>query len=111
MTRDDLATRLLATLARVQAAEQALLDASEDLMGSRFTLQAAEDAVFLAPAGYIDGKNAETRAAQLRSLTEHEAAQVAQDELVERRARTALVMDKEELSVFQSLTRLIGGGE
>jgi len=108
-TRETLTDRLLSLPDALQAAEADLLVAEAARRRAESELQDAEDTLIL--TGNADGRNAEVRAAQLRSCTLLEREALA--ETVERcaRLRARLHALQAEHASLRACARLMSGGE
>jgi hypothetical protein len=81
LTKAQLIERLLALPAEIGAAEEVVLQAHARLVTAKELLQWREDTLLLTENGPINGKNAETRAAQVRSFTKNERDELADAEM------------------------------
>lgn len=90
--------RLSAAQVQVFNATGGVLDAKEKLLNRRAALL---------ESGEIDGKNAETREAQLKTRSEHEEAYVAMAEGLMRQADLALRGAQLEVDRCKTLLRLL----
>ncbi|MMZ61249.1 hypothetical protein D3C76_850410 [compost metagenome] len=108
MTKQEIASRLLALPKEIAAAEDAVLSANSQLVQAKEVLQKKEDDVLL--GNLIDGKNAEIRAAQMRQHTELEREDLSEAELKLRNAAVRLGKLKDELGALQAFSRLLHGG-
>jgi hypothetical protein len=115
MTREDLINLLMILPGQIATAETDLLAESDYLRDARRNLQVAEDRILLSkredgsPA--LDGKNEGQRAAQLRTLTTPERAQVEYREQRVATAAAELRKRRDEFSAARAAARLVGPGE
>ena len=86
MNKQDIINRLIDLPHEIEAAEKEVIKTANKAREAKETLTAKEDMLLV--NGLIDGKNAETRAAQLRAQTtvERQAVQHAENELSVTRA-------------------------
>lgn len=107
LNRTGLISDLLALPAELAAAEGDLLAAQRALTTAKELLEDSEAAAVL--SGAADAKNAESRTAQVRQLTEapREAVRQAQD----RANRTAIALRvlQARFSALRAVARLLGG--
>lgn len=106
--RSRLACRLLQLVESLAPAARTLVDAEIARAERAEQLQALEDGLLLTP-GAIDGKNAETRAAQLRHETSDTRSLLREAEAEAIRARNVLRFLEDQLAAFTAAARLIGG--
>lgn len=104
--RIALAERLLALPGLICAAERAVIAAELRAGGARVALVAAEDALLTGDRP-PDGKNAETRAAQLRASTPHLRALLALSDGELLQAKAAHHQTLHEFSALRSVARLL----
>lgn len=107
--RGAVASRLLALPLLIADAEVQLLAAECNRRRADAALQEAEDRLLL--AGGIDGKNAETRAAQLREGTHEERITVEMETDRTARLKARLHALQTEHSSLRSVARLLAGAE
>lgn len=107
MDKQSIINRLLALPAEIAASEEAVLQANGRLVLAKDALQQKEDSLLL--GNVIDGKNAETRAAQVRSYTQHEREALADAELMLKNASVRLTAQRNELGAMQAIAGLLGG--
>lgn len=107
MNKQQIIERLLALPAEIAAAEESVLEANGRVVLSKEALQAKEDSLLL--GNVIDGKNAETRAAQVRSYTQHEREKLADDELLLKNSSAKLHRLRDELRALSAITELLKG--
>lgn len=107
--RSELYCRLSEMPSRLAAAEERVLATETDLADFRETLQSREDELLL--GGSLDGKNEATRAAQLRTATDHLRNVVATNERAVASARLQLRVVQAEFSAAKAMARLLTGGE
>lgn len=106
MTKQDVIGRLADLPERIQQAEYALLEAGETVQSARQTLTDKEGE--LLTSGQIDGKNAETRNAQIRQLTATQRQYVADAEKQQQEARILLNRALNEFSAARAIARILG---
>lgn len=109
MTRDELLFDLARLPERIREAEGALLSASRMVEHARAHLHLAEDRLLL--EGLLDGKNEETRKAQLRSRTREARVAVEEAEAERDRLRVGLEYEKAKFSAARAMARLLSGEE
>ena len=109
MTKLELIEKLSTLPELIEAQEQVVIAAYGQAQESKAILTEAEDVLIL--IGQIDGKNAETRSAQLRAKTasEREAIQKAENELSV--ARAHLNRLNNELTVCRAIAGMLKGVE
>jgi hypothetical protein len=105
MTKQELVQRLLELPAQIEKAEEAVLQAHARLIDAKDMLQQKEDDLLL--GNTIDGKNAETRAAQVRKYTAHERETLADAELNLKNAASRLERYHVQLKAFRAVADLI----
>lgn len=109
MTKLELIEKLSSLPGLIAEQEKAVINANLQVLASKSILTEAEDVLIL--SGAIDGKNAETRNAQLRAKTakEREAIQKAENELSV--ARAHLNRLNNELTVCRAIAGMLKGVE
>lgn len=109
MTKLDLINKLVSLPELIEAQEKAVSAVYQQVQDSKNVLTEAEDVLFL--SGQIDGKNAETRAAQLRAKTvnEREGLQKAENLLSAERAKLNRLNN--ELAVYRAIAGMLKGAE
>ena len=109
MTKIELIEKLSTLPELIEAQEQSVIAAYNQVQESKSILTEAEDVLIL--SGQIDGKNAETRNAQLRANTakEREAIQKAENELSITRAHLNRLNN--ELAVCRAIAAMLKGAE
>lgn len=109
MTKLELIEKLSSLPELIAEQEEAVIDANLQVQDSKNILTEAEDVLIL--SGAIDGKNAETRNAQLRAKTvsEREGLQKAENELSIDRARLNRLNN--ELAVYKAIAGMLKGAE
>ena len=105
MDRNTLIQRLLDTPGEIKHGEKVLLDCLNALQRAKDRLTEKETELIL--AGAIDGKNAETRTAQMRQMTATEREAVAEEEHVLSLHRCDLNNLQNEFKALQAVARLI----
>lgn len=109
MNKQELITKLSTLPGEIEAQEQVVITAYEQVQESKAILAEAEDVLQL--SGVIDGKNAETRNAQMRSKTTDERQGVQQAENGLSIARATLNRLNNELAVFRAIAYMLRVGE
>lgn len=107
MTKSELIKRLVDLPAEITVAEEAVLQAHGRVMTAKEKLQWKEDALLLDKNNTIDGKNAEIRAAQLRSFTQNEREELADAEYNLKTATSRLERLHVQLKAFRAVADLI----
>ena len=109
MTKLELIEKLSSLPELIAEQERAVINANLQVQDSKNILTEAEDILLL--SGAIDGKNAETRNAQLRAKTasEREGLQKAENELSIRRAHLNFLNN--ELAVYKAIAGMLKGAE
>lgn len=109
MTKLELIDKLSSLPGLIAEQEKAVINANLQVLASKGILTEAEDVLIL--SGAIDGKNAETRNAQLRAKTakEREAIQKAENELSITRAHLNRLNN--ELAVCRAIAAMLKGAE
>lgn len=109
MTKLELIEKLSSLPELIAEQERAVINANLQVQDSKNILTEAEDVLIL--SGQIDGKNAETRSAQLRAKTakEREAIQKAENDLSI--ARVHLNRLNNELAVCRAIAGMLKGVE
>lgn len=105
-TRENIITRLLELPAAIAAAETAILDLEQVKQEAAGSLQRVEDDLLLNSI-LIDGKNAETRAAQLRNLTQDTRGYVQRLELQKAGLAVTVRNLNNEFAALRSVARLL----
>jgi hypothetical protein len=108
MSQHELISRLTDLPAQIHAEEEHLLLLEKGLAAAKEHLTLTEDRLLL--SGAIDGKNAETRGAQLREQTDASRAAVAELEASTAAARTRVRLKQNEFSAFKAVARLLAAG-
>jgi hypothetical protein len=109
LRRESLIERLLALPSAIAAAEAALLEAETARGHFQAHLTTVEDQLVL--AGAIDGKNAETRAAQLRTGTVACREQLEEVQATHARRKISLHHLQTEHASLRAIARLLSGTE
>ena len=109
MTRDELTGRLLAMPESIQLAECSVLQRDADLRMAKDRMEDAE--VELTLNGQLDGKNAETRKAQLHRLTGDQRGAIMAAEQELDIAKICLRRRQNEFSALRAIARAIDGEE
>lgn len=109
MTKIELIEKLFTLPELIEAQEQTVIAAYNQVQESKSILTEAEDVLIL--SGQIDGKNAETRSAQLRAKTakEREAVQKAENNLSVARAHLNRLTN--ELAACRAIAGMLKGVE
>lgn len=109
MDRKQIIARLCELPDLIEAQEQVVINAYGQVQECKSILTEAEDVLLL--SGAIDGKNAETRAAQLRAKTvnEREGLQKAENLLSAERAKLNRLNN--ELAVYRAIAGMLKAGE
>ncbi len=109
MTKLDLINKLFSLPELIEAQEKAVSAVYQQVQDSKNVLTEAEDVLFL--SGQIDGKNAETRNAQMRAKTvnEREGLQKAENLLSAERAKLNRLNN--ELAVYKAIAGMLKGAE
>ncbi len=109
MTKLELIEKLSSLPELIAEQERAVINANLQVQDSKNILTEAEDVLIL--SGQIDGKNAETRNAQMRAKTvsERGGLQKAENELSIRRARLSFLNN--ELAVYKAIAGMLKGAE
>ncbi len=105
MERFAMVERLLAAPERIAKAEQRMLDALDEVEQARRQLVEREDALTL--EGAIDGKNAETRGAQLREQTRAERFGVDAREKEMRRVKADYYLEINTFAALRAASRTL----
>jgi len=105
MDKQSIINRLLALPAEIADAEEAVLLANGRLVAVKESLQAKEDSLLL--GNVIDGKNAETRAAQVRQYTQHERETMSDAELNLKNAAARLGKVRDEFRALRAVAELL----
>jgi hypothetical protein len=107
MTKQEIFKRLLELPGEIALAEDAVLEANQRVVTAKEALQQVEDGLLL--NNVIDGKNAEIRAAQMRSHTVDERENLSEAELSLKNAAVRLGKLKDELRALQAAAGLLQG--
>jgi hypothetical protein len=111
MTKQDIVSRLMAIPHEIAAAEELVLLKNEALLQAKAVLQHKEDGlifgVFEDHGMSIDGKNAETRNAQLRKYTIEERSAVEEADTEFTRAKLRLSKLHNEFKALQAVAELL----
>jgi len=109
MTKLELIEKLSSLPELIAEQERAVINANLQVQDSKNILTEAEDVLIL--SGQIDGKNAETRNAQMRAKTvsEREGMQKAENQLSIDRARLNRLNN--ELAVYKAIAGMLKGAE
>jgi hypothetical protein len=105
LTKAQLIERLLELPVDIENAEESVLQAHSRLIDAKDMLQQKEDALLI--GNLIDGKNAEIRAAQVRTYTVHEREALADAELNLKNAASRLERLHVQLKAFRAVADLI----
>lgn len=108
MNRTDLIARLIALPAEINTAEEALLLTEARRQAAADALQQVEDELLLTG---VEGKNAEQRAAAIRTETGGQRERLAACEYEVSLSKIVLRRLTTELSAFKSVARLLAGGD
>lgn len=111
MERQELVLKLQKLPEEIEKAEKAVAEAAEWVENARNSLVDRESALLSGKVEgvEINGKNAETRQAQLREATKHERAAILETEGVLSDRRVALNRLHNELKVLRSIAQLLSG--
>ncbi len=109
MTKLELIEKLSSLPELIEEQEKVVIAAYQQVQESKIILTEAEDVLFL--SGQIDGKNAETRTAQVRAKTvnEREGLQKAESLLSAERAKLNRLNN--ELAVYKAIAGMLKGAE
>ncbi|RKN75041.1 hypothetical protein [Paenibacillus ginsengarvi] len=107
LTKAQLVERLIALPTEIGAAEDNVLQAHARLVTAKELLQWKEDSLLLDKIGFIDGKNAETRAAQVRSFTKNERDEFADAEMNLKNAASRLERLHVQLKAYRAVADLL----
>ncbi len=109
MTKLDIINKLASLPDLIEEQEKVVIAAYQQVQESKSILTEAEDVLFL--SGQIDGKNAETRNAQMRAKTvnEREGLQKAENLLSAERAKLNRLNN--ELAVYKAIAGMLKGAE
>ncbi|QTH44923.1 hypothetical protein J4772_11280 [Cohnella sp. LGH] len=105
MDKQSIINRLLALPAEIAEAEEAVLQVNGRVVLAKESLQAKEDSLLL--NNVIDGKNAETRAAQVRQYTQNEREALADAELNLKNAVARLGKVRDEFRALRAVAELL----
>ncbi|WP_020621096.1 hypothetical protein [Paenibacillus daejeonensis] len=105
MTKKELVERLLLLPDEIATAQEAVLAAHEKLLEAKDLLQEKEDSLLL--HNKLDGKNAETRAAQARQFTGHERELLSGCELQLKNAVSRLERLQIQFKAYRAVAGLI----
>jgi hypothetical protein len=111
MDRATLIERLLALPGAIHETEGMLIGAEARLAGARRQLEDRETVLLATDDGGITGRNAEVRAAQLRSLTARERDRLQEAEESLREARRAYHGVLNEFSALRAAAKLLAAPE
>lgn len=104
MNKTELETKAVKAFENLAAARAALFVAAEVTIMDKFTLEALR--AELTASGKIDGKNAETREAQVREFLSDQYLSLASAEAAEREARRDFDMASMEADAVRTLVRI-----
>lgn len=109
MTKLDIINKLASLPDLIEEQEKVVIAAYQQVQESKSILTEAEDVLFL--SGQIDGKNAETRNAQMRENTasEREAAQIIEKALAIEQVK--LNRFNNELAAYKAIAGMLRGAE
>ena len=109
MTKLELINKLASLPELIAEQEKSVISAYQQVQDSKNILTEAEDVLIL--SGQIDGKNAETRKAQMRAKTvsEREGLQKAENQLSIDRARLNRLNN--ELAAYKAIAGMLKGAE
>mgnify|MGYP000979486856 CR=1 FL=1 len=109
MTKLDIINKLASLPDLIEEQERAVINANLQVLASKDILTEAENVLIL--SGAIDGKNAETRNAQMRAKTvnEREGLQKAENLLSAERAKLNRLNN--ELAVYRAIAGMLKGAE
>ncbi|TNJ68197.1 hypothetical protein FE784_00590 [Paenibacillus hemerocallicola] len=105
MTKQELVQRLIALPNEIEKAEEAVLLAHARLITAKDVLQQKEDSLLL--GNMLDGKNAETRAAQARQYTTNEREALTDAEINLKNVASRLERLHVQLKSFRAVADLI----
>ncbi|MEF3310395.1 hypothetical protein PV433_16020 [Paenibacillus sp. GYB004] len=106
-TKQKLIDRLLELPAEIEVAEEAALQAHSRLVTAKELILWKEDSLLLTENGPITGKNAETRAAQVRSFTKNEREALADAEMELKNASSRLERLHVEFKALRAVADLL----
>jgi len=109
LTKLDIINKLASLPDLIEEQERAVINANLQVLASKDILTEAENVLIL--SGAIDGKNAETRNAQMRAKTvnEREGLQKAENLLSAERAKLNRLNN--ELAVYRAIAGMLKGAE
>ncbi len=107
MDKQFIIDRLIALPTEIATAEEAVLQASGRVVTAKESLQAKEDSLLL--GNVLDGKNAETRAAQARQYTQTEREMLNDAELMVKNASARLNRLRDEFKALRAVADLLKG--
>lgn len=107
MDKQFIINRLLSLPKEIASAEETVITANKAVQDAKAALQNQEDG--LLASGAIDGKNAEVRAAQLRSFTGEQREKVTQAEYNLIRVKNHLALLYNEFKALQAVADLLKG--
>lgn len=108
MDRQAIIDRLIDLPAEIEAAEKDLFDAQLAVTKARDLLAGKENQLLL--DGAIDGKNAETRAAQLKELTKAERDAIATAENQLALVKMELNLKLNQFKAYRAIAGIIASG-
>ena len=109
MTKETLISRLLELPSAIAEAEGSVLENEDKRQQVADALQRIEDELLL--NGIADGKNAEIRAAQVRSMTADTREVLVLKEQAKARALVEVRQLTHEFSALRNVARLLSGGD
>lgn len=109
MTKLDLINKLASLPELIEEQEKVVIAAYQQVQESKSVLTEAED--FLLLSGAIDGKNAETRTAQMRAKTASEREGLQKTENALSAERAILNRLTNELAVYKAIAGMLKGAE
>jgi len=109
MNKTELIDKLSSLPGLIEAQEQAVISAFEQVQESKSILTEAEDVLQL--SGMIDGKNSEIRSSQLRAQTVNERQSIQEAESNLSRERVCLNRLNNELASCKAIAELLKAGE
>lgn len=107
MTKQELVQRLLELPTEIEKAEESVLSAHARLVTAKELLQWQEDSLLLTENGPINGKNAESRAAQIRSYTKNERDALADAEMNLKNAASRLDRLHVQFKAYRAVADLL----
>ena len=109
MTKIELIDKLASLPEQIELAEKEVIKSVQAIQGAKERLTFVEDQLLV--SGAIDGKNAETRAAQLRAHTLQQRADIQDAENKASGTRVALNRLNNELAICRAIAGMLKGAE